>query len=181
MDGIFIWAQEKGGDPTALVALLVAIATLGWTIYWERTSARRRLIDEYWYRQIVGPNCVTPIIDFLNSWIDRLPELGVAPSVTKVDEAYEAFCAEKNVLLSKLWLSKLFSDSFYEDAEQAFDDVEDVFAQELSNFYAHKKKRSLPEGNLLLVREKLIGNATNLLVKAAGAQADKLNGKLAGR
>lgn len=172
--------SEQDADLVAWLALVVAFITLAWTIYWERVSARRRQIDEYWYRQIVGPNCVEPIIAFLNKWIDELLVHGANPPAATLDAMYTTFCTEKESLLSKLWLSKLFSNSFYDEAEETFDQVEDVFAEELTRSHAHANKPTLSPGNVQVVREKLIESATNLLVSAAAKQSDTLNGRLAG-
>jgi hypothetical protein len=155
-----------GADPTAWVALLLSVSVFAWTIWNEYASARRRQADEYWYRRILGPNCIEPLVEFLNDHINRLQLINVG-SLTA--EASRDFCADfaqrKEALLAKLWISRLFSADYYDFACRRLDDVEDIMSSTFGSWLV--KPAVAAQGDLVELREQAITRVTEVLAMAA--------------
>lgn len=124
---ISIVEAPQSVDLTAWIALIVSLVTLGWMIWSEYTGYRRRQADEYWYREIFSPNCIEPLIEFLNDHIASLQKMDV--SKVKVDET-RRFCSNfsdrKEDLLGRIWISDLFSSTYYDFACAQLDEIEDA-------------------------------------------------------
>jgi hypothetical protein len=132
MDGIFV-SQETGNQGwISLVSLAVALAAVIWTAYWNRRSERRGYLDEYWFRQIVAPKCINPILGFHDAWLARVDSLNRNKvNQASVQSLLSDFQKEKSVVLNSTWVARIFSTGFYARCCELLDAAEDTFAIEL--------------------------------------------------
>lgn len=176
MDGYYIVSGERSGvDIVACVALLISIGTLVWTIWNEYSSVQRRRADEYWYRQVLGPNCIEPLVKLLNDHIDDLQRVDTEKLTIEESRNFEAkFCFRKEELIAKLWLSHLFSASYYQLASDELDGIEDGMAGKFGAwFYSAKADR---QADMLSLREDAIRRVTHILANAADMRLRSFGG-----
>lgn len=163
---------DKGPDTVALIALFLSVLSLFWMIWSEFTGYRRRQADEYWYREIFSPNCVEPLIVFLNEHLSSLQGLDIATAgVEETKNVCDEFAKKKEHLLERLWVSRLFSANYYSMACGQLDDVEDHLAVTLSGWVV--KSAIATDRDIGTLRDKAIENVTLILSVAAKIDLNK--------
>jgi hypothetical protein len=132
MDTLVIGGSSSSTDFIAVLALLVSIVSVIATVILSRRQEKRGYMDEFWFREIFAPSCVTPIIDFRAKWEQRLAAVGDASiNQKKGKELVNEIGSDCAALLQKVWVAKLFEGDFYAFCEEELDQMEDEFAQVL--------------------------------------------------
>lgn len=168
----FIVGGEAGVDPVALSALLLSLFAAGWAVWNEFTGYRRKQADEYWYRGVFSPNCVMPLIEFLNDHLEGLQSIDVGKiGPDRARQFCEDFAGRKESLLSKLWVSQLFSSDYYSIACGRLDDIEDEMAQKFGGWAV--KPSSATGRDLEALRDSAIAGVAEVLAAAANIDIHK--------
>lgn len=149
MDRIVIAQGGTGPDMTSWVSLAVALAALLWTAYWNRRSEKRGYLDEYWFRQIVAPKCINPILGFHDGWLAKVESInGAQLSQLFVQNLLSDFQKEKSVVLNLTWVARIFSSGFYAKCCEFLDSVEDTFADELGRVLVSRQALSQAQASM---------------------------------
>lgn len=131
----YYYVTSGGAEPTAWLALFLSLCALGWGVWVELTGHRRRRADEYWYRGIFSPQCVEPLIEFLNEHVASLQRIDCSKVTVRDTRKFcDDFSDRKEKLLSRIWISKLFSPKYYDVACDKFDEMEDNIAKKLGGW-----------------------------------------------
>lgn len=161
----YTYSVNGGGvDPVACLALIVSIGTLGWTVWCEFTGAGRRRADEYWYRSVLAPNCIEPLIDLMNEYVAALATLNTDMTFEESQAFCDSFAQKKERLLARLWISKLFSSEYYDQACLELDHIDDFFVQTFGAFFMRGK--SAEQIDFSSLRDEAIARISNLLREA---------------
>lgn len=155
----------EGSGATSWVSLFIAALALGITIYWNKRSERRSYLDAYWFRQVVAPKCIDPVLGFHDSWLRQLERLNDTP----VDAAFATdmlsrFQREKSALLDATWVAQIFSLNFYRDACLLLDEAEDAFAANLGEVVLGRRQLSQAQAAM---KKALADAAVGVLAEAA--------------
>lgn len=136
----YILAESApGADWTSWASLVVAAFALGFTIYWSRRTERRMYLDEYWFRQVVAPKCVNPVIEFHDVWLLRIGSLtGTKIDLDEFQNLMGDLQAHKSSLENSVWITRIFSKTFFLECSKNLERVEDSFADELGNVLLKK-------------------------------------------
>lgn len=86
-------------------------------------------------------------------------------SVDESKSFCDEFSIEKESVLEKLWLSKIFDDNYYDFACKKLDKVEDVMCQSMGSWYVGNN--SDKEGDIAAIRFNAIKNITEILGRSA--------------
>jgi len=74
---------------------IVALANLGYTIIWNNHKRNEEIFssikDKYWFREIILPICIKPLVDFANDQAARLHTMEKEEVVGKDKERYTAY------------------------------------------------------------------------------------------
>ena len=171
METISIVTGNSDWDPLPWVSLLVGIGAVVFTIYWNFRAERRAYMDEYWFRQIVAPKCVDPILAFHESWSLKVRNLDASLDIESVKKLLFDFQLDKALVLDGTWVSRIFSRTFYSDCCNALDEVEDVFAVELGRLVLDGNRLSAVHVRL---RDSLGSASARVLFLAAQIHDGKL-------
>lgn len=172
MKNIVLAAPADGMDVTALVSLFIAVIALISTFYWNRRVERRSYLDEFWFRQVVAPNCIDPVIKFHGCWVDRID--GIRSG--KVDANFirrfvSDFQLAKSTVLDSSWVAKIFSKVFYEKSCRYLDKTEDVFAEQLAAVLINRQSLSQAQAEM----KAILGDASvGILSEAAAIHGGRL-------
>jgi len=166
MEAFYVVVGEDGVDPVAWLALVVSVLTVAWTVWSEFTSYRRRQADEHWYRGIFSPNCIEPLVEFLNLHLSSLQSIDVGKATADETRRFcEDFASRKESLLSKLWVSQLFSGDYYSLACEQLDEIEDEMVTKFGGWVM--KPASASGRDLETLRDEAIAKVTIVLASAA--------------
>ena len=172
MDEYRFISMDDGADPVAWLALLVSILAIAWTVWNELTSYRRRQADEYWYRGIFSPNCVEPLVSFLNHHIAALQEIDVSRATAEdTRRVCEEFSKKKEELLARLWVSRLFSADYYDIACEQLDGIEDAMATKFARWVV--KPAAASGRDLESLRDDAVGKTAVIFAAAARIDLNK--------
>jgi len=124
------------------ITVFVAFFTFIWRIYAFIVGRRDRsyernisIEDEYWYRGVILPTCLEPLLLFVLDQSDKLQHLNNRFSVgsdSKGDEykSYlEQFQKEKRSLVNRSIVLEVISSDVYSSVAQLFDDLEDAVTE----------------------------------------------------
>lgn len=174
MDSYYFAAEESGANMVALIAVLISLLTLGWTVWSEFTGYRLRQADEYWYRSVFSPNCIDPIIKLLNEHLADLESVSHGKHSVEERRKYgESFAKKKEEILLRLWISHMFSDAYYSTASRCLDGLEDDMAERFSSWGV--KPVAACQRDVVILREGAVSGVTEILRAAANID---LNGFL---
>lgn len=162
----YVIGGERGTDVVAVVAVVISLLTLAWTMWSEINSYRRRQADEHWYREIFSPHCVEPVIELLNALLKSMrEELNPSSSIDEYRECSDRYCRQKEAVLQRIWVAALFSDSFYEAAKTELDGVEDDLVKTFGAWSMKGVERTQHDADLL--ERAVIARVTAVLGKAS--------------
>lgn len=119
-----------------VTSLAIAALTILSTLYWNIRSERRGYLDQFWFREIFAPSCVTPVIKLREDWVKKISNMSLKPQDAAVRNALSAFAGDKARVLRSLWLSKIFFKNYYLDACAALDNTEDEIANAFGRWLA---------------------------------------------
>ncbi len=131
MRGIVISGAGSSGDLLAYASLLVSMLTLMFTAYWSRRSERRSHLDEYWFKQLVSPKCVEPVVQFHDRWMSNLALEIRADDRGWVENFLSKFHDERGALQEGAWVSRIFAGDYYDYCCSQMDSVEDAFVESI--------------------------------------------------
>ena len=122
---ILLWATVIG----------VGLRIVGqlWGLYQRRIDRRRSVVDEFWYRTILVPICLQPLVDLVSEYIDRLHRLDSGALLTFIlpalrDLALE-FGVDKNRVLGRFLLLTAFDEQIYRRIGETLDLLEDEISE----------------------------------------------------
>lgn len=157
---------DTSSNAVAWIALVISAGALIWTVWTEFNGYRRRQADEYWYRTVFSPNCIEPVITLLNEHLESLERVAPDTAADEVRRAYgEMFAQKKEDLLAKLWISRMFSDAYYDLACSHLDNIEDEMAERFGTWAM--KPDSACRRDLVMLRENAVVSVTKVLQAAA--------------
>lgn len=172
MSRIIIAEGASGVEATVWVSLLLAFGTLVWTAYWNRRTERRAYLDEYWFRQVVAPKCISPILALHDDWlskIDNMPKASWGQSL--VQGMIADFQKDMSQLLNSVWIARIFSSDFYSDCCNYLYAVEDSFANEFGHVLVGTQQVSLAKEAM---KQSLGDASVRMLSRAASIHGGKL-------
>lgn len=180
MDGSIVSNGASGSDMLAWGGLAIAALALLLTAYWNRRSEKRLFLDEFWFRQVVAPKCIAPVIEFHDGWLAKVDSLDASDTDAKSLQALMSELQRTRLTIEhSAWITRIFSGTYYVEACRTLDLVEDSFAQELL-------VGVLGKGNNLSVAKSAIkaslsDSAVHILAIAATIHGGNLKPAVAGR
>lgn len=161
----FVTEGSSALDVIAIGTLVVAILALLWTAYWNRRSERRSYLDEFWFRQVVAPKCIDPVLSLNDVWAARVDNV-TAANVTHafVMRFLSDFQNDKAKVIGATWVSRIFKSGFYARCCDSLDQVEDVFAREFDNIVTGRQSLDQAKASMKFA---LGGAAIDILSDAA--------------
>src|SRR5690242_7512283 len=127
------WWQSPPGWVTWLNTVGIIVAAI-WTLFVYvigRQDRKGNRHDEFWYRGILGPRCIQPLLNLVDVNLQRLRALeGQAPipGQQPYRNALALFSQEKATVTNSLFLLTLFDDAAYQKLARELDTIEDVLA-----------------------------------------------------
>ncbi|HEL3007235.1 TPA: hypothetical protein UM358_001041 [Stenotrophomonas maltophilia] len=121
-----------GVEPVSLVALVVSLLTLAFTVYWNFRSERQSYSDSYWFRTVVGPKCVEPIIAFRDCWSAKFAAVEGCISIDEYRAIVGEFQVDKAKLEDSLWISRIFGPKIFKECSSLLEQLEDSLADKLA-------------------------------------------------
>lgn len=115
-----------------ITALAVFIGLL-WNIYWSRISAKNAHRHEFWFKRVIAPRCIEPIINLYNDYIINLhSRFFQEDSSREMRKFIHEFQNAKNKVIGEVWISNIFDQNYYNLCCRCLDDVEDALAMKFS-------------------------------------------------
>ena len=126
-----------------------------WSLYQRRLDRERSIVDEFWYRTIILPICLKPLVDLISEYIDRLHKIDgstLLPMImpTLRDLALE-FGVDKNRVLGRFLLLSAFEEEIYRKIGETLDALED----DITEYCSSINKESHPCGREIAFIEQL--------------------------
>ena len=123
---------EGGTELIAWGSFALALCAFAFSVYWSRRTERRLSLDEYWFRQIVAPKCVSPIIEFHDYWLAELSKIESATLNIKLyRQTIGTLQTQKSALENSVWIVRMFSPDFQQSCYKELEGLEDAFASKL--------------------------------------------------
>lgn len=119
----------------AAASLAVSLATLSYTIWWQKRQAKRTALETYWFKEVIGPSCTDPLVAFWKKWSVQLSSTLGPPEKDAAKTTIDAFCTDKAELLRALWISELMFKDFYARAAEGLDEIEDLLSDALGKVF----------------------------------------------
>jgi hypothetical protein len=136
---------SAGSGLVAGASFALSIATLGYTVWWQRRQAKQASLESYWFKEVIGPSCTEPLISFWKKWSMRLASPLGPPDKEAAKTIIDEFCADKSDLLRALWISELLFENFYSETADKLDDVEDLLSDVLGNIFVANARGNIAE------------------------------------
>ena len=172
MSKSIVFQSGSSSDEAAWIALAVALLTLVLTSYWNWRAERRSFLDEFWFRQIIAPKCVDPIMDFHREWLIKIDAINTnSISVKFVKGILSDVQKDMTAVSDSAWIAGMFSSIYYGKCCESLDVVEDVFATELGKLVVSANNIEAAKSSM----KKSIGDAAvKILSEAATMHGSKL-------
>jgi hypothetical protein len=175
--GKIILSQNSPLGAASLLAtfsLIIALFSLGYTIYSGRRRERRAYLDEFWFRQIIAPSCVDPTLVLRKKWNPQLQGL-VNKKLTKANcqNLTRQLQDEIDAAIDSAWVASLFEGDLYEGVERALESINDDIAKTISLASLNDKVLSVDVVSDLC--NGLSKNCMSVLQCAVKANASKLD------
>lgn len=167
-----IVVTDGGSNAIAWASFALALCAFAFSVYWSKRTEKRLSLDEYWFRQIVAPKCVTPIIEFHDYWLAELARIENDPfDLERSKEVIDALQRHKNKIENSVWVVRIFSPKFQKTCYEEFEVLEDSFAQQFGDVAFHGKDLSEACSSL---RQSLGNIAVKLLARTADLHGSAL-------
>ena len=127
-------------SPPPNILLWVTVAAVGWRVFVWVSDLRHRhkereqsIVDEFWYRTIILPECWTPLIELMSTCVGRLHQVDLELDSMYVSGELQkiqlAFQSEKNRTIGRFVLLTAFNEEIYRRILKMLDDFEDDLAE----------------------------------------------------
>ena len=139
------WSFINEAPPPGFIyfTFLLAFAAFFWKVIEflvNRTDKNKErlagLKTEYWFKYIVMPMCVAPLIDFIMQHANKIYILSsecdgtnAEDSRKKYDEFLKNFKDEKNFISCKLFLLDSLEGELYQETADTIDEIDDIVTQ----------------------------------------------------
>lgn len=131
MKNLVINEASSADGILSLLAVVVSVGALVFTVYWNFRAEKQGYTDSYWFRVVVGPKCVEPIVAFRDKWNVRVAELQSEMSLERYRSIVGELQVDRAALEDSLWISKIFGPTIFSECTAVLDSLEDSFANKL--------------------------------------------------
>ena len=163
MRGIVV-SGGGSSDFLAYASLAVALAAFVFTAYWSRRTERRLHLDEYWFRQLVAPKCIVPIMEFHDAWLAKMERIDFPLPPDALRELVSEYQRARVGVLDGAWISKIFTGDFYANCSEALDAIEDSLVDNLHKVATGAKDATAARAELRILLGEMI---VRVLARAA--------------
>jgi hypothetical protein len=116
----------SGGDAVlASWSFVIALLSLLWTALWSWWTFKRGHIRDYWFKEVIAPRTVVPLLAFSEEWLVRIRALQGSTDGAHAAQELGVFGEAKDKLLAQIWISKFLFEKLYSETCDQFDVVED--------------------------------------------------------
>lgn len=133
-----------GGDGFSVAALAISAVGLALTVFLNYRTERKSVLDVYWFRELIGPKCVSVVlrarVDILDILREAEVELRVPKDVASLLKSFNNACGQ---VLAEAWMAKVVSVGLYDETENILGDLEDRLATELYKSLVEPGQRAL--------------------------------------
>ncbi len=160
------------------IAIAIALSSLIWTFHSNRRTERRSYRDNYWFREVLAPSCLNPVLALRETWRVKIHSLfGVSIDGALLRTFVSDLQSETAALIASMWVARIFDGTFYQSAATALGKIEDA----VTNIMFEYLKRGLPcdqsgvdkmvdaltEQCLMVLQFAATLHASNMKIKAA--------------
>ena len=160
------------------VGLIIALLTFVWKLIEFLLNKRERVRDtrsrvksEYWFKNIMMPICIEPLIDFIIKHVNKIHSLETTYFESPLEEKKESYNSylnvfkdERNEILSRYMLMGSLSSELYENVSSKLDSLDDVVTQHCYlKSTGNEQRDGRRYGESQIVRNEMIYNLNEIL------------------
>ena len=130
--------------PPPNVLLWGAVLAVGWrVIVWlfdlrhRHKTREQSIVDEFWYRTIILPECWRPLIALMSKFVERIHTINLEGDAAQVSrdlqQIHLGFQQEKNLIIGRFVLLSAFNEEIYRSIKSILDNFEDDLAENFAS------------------------------------------------
>lgn len=140
MSGITI-SGGSGQNIVGWFALAISIGALVWNFYSTKRSEHRSYRDNYWFREVLAPDCLDPVRVLREQWCKRILDLvGKDIDGPMLRLFVGDLQRDISILIRSMWVAQIFDGDFHLSSCSALEGIEDATTNILYDYL----KRNMP-------------------------------------
>ena len=127
----------------AVLAVLLRVIAMAWAFVRAHKAREQSIVDEFWYRTIILPECWDPLIGLFSNSVQRLHKIESENSFPetwkKLQKVQLDFAAEKNYIVGRFVLLTAFNEELNRKIGEMLDELEDELAEYFASISPHSE------------------------------------------